>query len=97
MPRMPRPSDHPLGDAPVEAEYQRTMTAVMKAVDETFNGDARAPDKKVGIVMLVFPYGDKTGRCNFMSNGADREDIATMFKEMIARFEGRYHDKGGTG
>jgi hypothetical protein len=83
-----------LGDGPVETEYHQTMTAVMAAVDEAFNGDAKGPDKKTGIVMLVFPYGDKSGRCNFMSNGADRGDIVTLFKEMIARFDGQPEQSG---
>jgi len=103
MPRMPGPKQQygalpprgRLGDAPVEAEYHRKMIAVMAAVDEMFNGDASATDKQVGVVMLVFPYGDKTGRCNFMSNGADRNDIVTLFKEMIGRFEGRVPDAAG--
>ncbi len=93
MPRMPRPNT--LGDGPVEAEYKRKMLAVMAAVDEMFNGDASSTDKQVGVVMLVFPYGDKTGRCNFMSNGADRDDIVTLFREMIGRFEGRVPDAAG--
>lgn len=83
-----------LGDAPVDAEYHELMTRVMGAIDEMFNGDAKAPNKKTGIVMLVFPFGDVTGRCNFMSNGADRRDIVVLFKEMIARFEGQPEMKG---
>ena len=38
---------------------------------------------------MMFPYGDTTGRCNYMSNGADRRDVVTLMKEMIARFEGQ--------
>lgn len=87
-------SSHRLGDAPVEKEYYDMMVHTMKAVDEFFNGNAKGPDKKTGIVMLVFPFGDVTGRCNFMSNGADRKDIVTLFKEMIARFEGQPEMKG---
>ena len=83
-----------LGDAPVQAEYAEQMTAVMAAVDELFNGELKGPDKKVGIVMMVFPYGDTTGRCNYMSNGADRRDIVTLMKEMIARFEGQPETRG---
>jgi hypothetical protein len=86
--------EHRLGDAPVEADYVEQMTAVMGAVDELFNGPLKGPDKKVGIVILTFLYGDKTGRCNFMSNGADRRDIVTLFREMIARFEGQPEIKG---
>jgi hypothetical protein len=76
-----------LGDGPVEEQYHAMMTGIMKAVDETFNGQVRP--RKTGIVMLVFPYGDVEGRCNFMSNGANRRDIVCLMKEMIARFEGQ--------
>jgi hypothetical protein len=87
-------SDHTLGDAPIEQAYIDQMNAVAAALDETFNGDLKAPHKTTGFVLLVFPYGDKTGRANFISNGADRRDIVTLFKEMIARFEGQPEMKG---
>ena len=78
-----------LGDAPVQAEYHEKMTAIMQALDEFLNDGAKAPNKKTGIVVMMFPYGDTTGRCNYMSNGADRRDVVTLMKEMIARFEGQ--------
>jgi hypothetical protein len=78
-----------LGDAPIEPEYLREMNVIAKMLDDTFNGDKRGNDKEVGFVLLVFPYGEKKSRCNFISNGADRKDIVTLFKEMIARFEGQ--------
>ena len=81
--------EHRLGDAPVETQYREQMTAIMGALDEVFNGELKAPHKKVGIVLLTFLYGDTSGRCNFMSNGADRKDIIILMKEMIARFEGQ--------
>jgi hypothetical protein len=66
------------------------MNAVAEAVDHMFNGDEHGADRKVGFVMLVFPFGEEqVGRCNFISNGADRKDIVALFKEMIARFEGQ--------
>jgi hypothetical protein len=43
---------------------------------------------------MVFPFGDRTGRCNYISNGADRRDIVTLMKEMIGRFEGQPEMKG---
>ncbi len=78
-----------LGDAPVEAEYHEKMTAIMQALDEFLNGGAKAPNKKIGLVVMMFPYGDIDGRCNYMSNGADRRDVVVLMKEMIARFEGQ--------
>jgi hypothetical protein len=48
----------------------------------------------------MFPFSDigdgGEGRCNFISNGADRKDIVTLFKEMITRFEGQPEMKRGS-
>jgi hypothetical protein len=84
-----------LGDAPIEAEYHTQMTAVMQVLDELFNGKVGGPDRKVGFVLMVFPYGDSSGRCNYASNGADRRDIVTLMKEMIRRFEGEAEPNPG--
>lgn len=78
-----------LGDAPVEAEYHDKMVAIVQALDEFFNGEAKGAAKKVGFVLMVYPFGDDSGRCNYMSNGADRRDVVVLMKEMIARFEGQ--------
>ena len=80
---------HALGDAPIEEKHHDTMNALAGALDRTFNGGARGDDRQTGFVLLVFPFGSTDGRCNFISNGADREDIVVLFKEMIARFEGQ--------
>lgn len=85
-----------LGDAPVSAEYRDMLNKVMAAVDQSFNGTARGKDRKVGIVMLLFPYGevDDNARVNFISNGANRKDLVVLMKEMIARFEGQPEIQG---
>ena len=86
--------DHTLGDGPIEPAYHAQMNALASMLDEYFNGDAKGDARTVGFVLLVFEYGEKEGRCNFLSNGADRKDIVTLFKEMIARFEGQPEMKG---
>jgi hypothetical protein len=83
-----------LGDAPIEPQYRDTMAAVARAIDELFNGDATGNDRQTGFVLLVFPFGEKEGRCNYISNGADRRDIVTLLKEQIKRFEGQPEMKG---
>jgi hypothetical protein len=84
-----------LGDAPVEAEYHDKMVAIVQTLDEFFNEGAKGDARKVGFVLMVFPFGEeKTGRCNYMSNGADRRDVVTLMKEMIARFEGQPETSG---
>jgi len=83
-----------LGDAPIEPEFYRLMNTIAGVLDEAFNGDKRGNERETGFVLLVFPFGDKEGRCNYISNGADRKDIVTMFKEQIKRFEGQPEMKG---
>jgi hypothetical protein len=85
---------HSLGDGPIEPEYIEMMNAMAGALDEMFNGKAKGKDRKTGFVLLVFPFADHEGRANFISNGADRKDIVTLFREMIARFEGQPEMKG---
>ena len=78
-----------LGDAPIEPQFIEQMNLVAGAIDEVFNGPAKGSARKVGFVLLVFPFGDhEGGRCNYISNGADRADIVTMMREQIRRFEG---------
>jgi hypothetical protein len=83
-----------LGDAPLEAEYREKMVAVASALDELFNGEVKGPARNVGFVLLVFPFGEGEGRCNYISNGADRGDIVTLFNEQIKRFESQPEMKG---
>jgi hypothetical protein len=70
------------------------MTVVAGALDELFNGDAKGQDRKVGFVLMVFPFGNTDGRCNYISNGADRKDIVVLMREMIARFSGQPETQG---
>jgi len=78
-----------LGDKPIEPKYIETMNRLAQAIYQIFNGDKKGNDRETGFVLLCFPFGEKEGRCNFISNGADRKDIVVLFKEMIRRFEGQ--------
>ena len=48
----------------------------------------------VAVGARPFPFGDHSGRCNYISNGADRKDVVTLMKKMIARFEGQPEIEG---
>ena len=85
---------HTLGDAPIDPLYREQMNGIAHGLDELFNGAAKGTARKTGFVLLVFPFGDTSGRCNYISNGADRKDIAVMFREQAARFEGQPELKG---
>jgi len=82
-----QPKSHRLGDQPVEDEYRAKLTAIMSALDDFLNDGKKGEDRTTGLVVLMFPFGDREGRCNFMSNGADRRDVVKLMKEMIGRFE----------
>lgn len=88
--------DYPKSDpfGPIDPIHMATMNAVAGALDEVFNGKLKGNDRKTGFVLLVFPFEATDGRCNYISNGADRCDIVTMMKEMIARFEGQAEASG---
>lgn len=83
-----------LGDGPIEEEYYHKMNVLARALDQWFNGDVTGPNRQTGFILLVFPFGDKEGRCNYISNGADRKDVVVMMKEQIKRFEGQPEMKG---
>jgi hypothetical protein len=83
-----------LGDAPIEDEYRDKMVAIAQGLDELLNGDAQGAARQTGFVLLVFPYDEEEGRCNYISNGADRKQIVTLMKEQIKRFEGQPEMKG---
>lgn len=82
-------------DEMIEAKYRAQMQGVAEALDSTFNGTAKYPNKKVGFVLLLFEYGHHDdGRANYISNGVDRKDIVCLMREMIARFEGQPEMRG---
>jgi len=84
-----------LGDAPIEPALLDLMNEVADGLDTIFNGTACGDARPTGFVLLTFPYGDRrSGRCNFISNGADRKDLIALFKEMIFRFEGGAKTEG---
>ena len=88
---MPR---HELGDAPIEPEYYEKMNAIAGVLDELFNGKLKGSARQTGFVLMVFPYGDKSGRYNYISNGVDHEDVVALMKEMIAWFSGQPEVEG---
>lgn len=76
-----------LGSQPIEDRFRALMQATAAALDEVFNGDRRGAERQVGFVLLVFPFGEKEGRCNYISNGADRADMVRLLREQANRFD----------
>lgn len=80
-----------LGDAPIDPELRKMMQALAVGIDEILNG--KPPAKTNGFILMVFPFEGHEGRCNYISN-AYREDVLTMLKEQVARFEGQAEVSG---
>ena len=78
---------------PIEPRYKAEMNAIAELLDDALNGDQ--PYRETGFVLLMFDFGvDK--RMNYISN-AERADIISALKELVANFEGRavnYHGQG---
>lgn len=68
--------------------------SLAQGIDEALNGNAKGNARKVGFVLLVFPYEGHEGRANYISNGADRRDIVVLMKGQIKRFEGQPEIEG---
>lgn len=76
-----------LGSGPIEDQYRVKMNVVARVLDKVFNGEAKGADRHVGFVLLVFPFGEGEGRCNYISNRADRHDIIKLLREQANRFD----------
>lgn len=81
-----------LGDAPIERRLHKIMNSMARFVDASLNGAPHKP-KRNGFILLVFPFDDHKGRCNYISN-ANREDVVVLMKEQLARFEGQPEVRG---
>lgn len=82
-----------LGDGPIDEKLIGMMNALAQGIDEALNGEVNSPTKQNGFVLLVFPFEGRDGRCNYISN-ADRENVVTLLKEQVARFEGQPELRG---
>lgn len=63
------------------------MRDVAIVLDRFFNGNLRGVNRETGFVLLVFPFGEKEGHCNYISNGAGREDMVKLLREQANRFD----------
>jgi hypothetical protein len=78
---------HDYGDQPIQGDYREAMQTLARHLDGVFNGELKPGERKVGFVLLVFPFGEgEEGRCNYISNGASRKEIIQLFREQANRF-----------
>ncbi|HRN83254.1 MAG TPA: hypothetical protein PK857_00420 [Hyphomicrobium sp.] len=84
---------HSIGDGPIVAHLRGVMNDIARIVDRRLNGKVRREQRTVGFVLLVFPFNEHEGRCNYISN-ASRDDIVVLLKEQLRRFEGQPETQG---
>lgn len=89
---MPETS-HPLSDAESDPGLRQEMTDLAASLDGFFNGNQPGQQRTTGFVLLVFPFNAE-GRCDYISNTSDHENLALLFKGLSARFEEQAALKG---
>jgi hypothetical protein len=47
-----------LGDAPIVPEHHKQMNDLARSIDGMLNGYELGAHRKIGFVLLVFPYGN---------------------------------------
>ncbi len=78
-----------IGNLPVEERRKVAFAEIGRHLDGVFNAGAEGEDRKTGFILMVFPFHGHEGRCNYMSNGANRADVINLLKEQLAYFEGQ--------
>jgi len=84
--------DSGFGPNPIDPRYVERMNRLAKYLDSQFNGLAKGPARKVGFVLLCFPFLHGDGPVNYISNGIDRNDVARLFEEQIYRLRNQTND-----
>lgn len=72
------------------------MNAIARATDSLFNGEAAAAGsepRRVGFLLMVFPFGVREGRCNYISS-AEPDDLKVLLREQLAYLEGMPETEG---
>ena len=70
------------------------LKSIAQGLDEVLNDKLKGDDRKVGFVLLVFPFNSPNmTNVNYISNG-NRKNLIIAMKEIIARFEGQSEQIG---
>lgn len=76
---------------PVTPEFRAMLNALAETLDEYFNPTLPGlgtRQRKVGFFLTCFNFNETRGRFNYISN-ADKLDVKTMLKDIVARIEAR--------
>jgi len=74
-----------------EKAHRDGMQRLAFELDQLLNGVLIGQNRQIGFVALMFPFGQHSNgaQVNFVTNGANRDDVIALFKAMLARLEGQ--------
>tara|TARA_R110000744_G_scaffold63234_2_gene130091 strand:+ start:1269 stop:1757 length:489 start_codon:yes stop_codon:yes gene_type:complete len=75
------------GTEPLERQFQDIMMGMANHCDAALNPGQEGPARKVGFVLLVFPFGQEDGKVNYLTNGADRAEIIRLMQAQVDGFK----------
>lgn len=84
MTRPERPRPERLGDQPIEPAMHETANRIGRVIGDALKAQTHG---EWGFCLMIFPFKDFDGRANYISN-ARREDVVTLLREQLRRFEG---------
>lgn len=78
------------GDQPMEPAVREVANRLGRSIGGALR---EATHGEWGFCLMIFPFEGFDGRANYISN-AQREDVLTLLKEQVRRFEGAPDVKG---
>jgi len=81
-----------LSEQKIDMSLPEALQSLALALDRILNGEQNVSgelkaERKNGFVLMLFPFDDKSGKCNYITNGASREDVKRMFETQIEALE----------
>ena len=66
------------------------MVKVTDELDSYFNADAESrEDRKVGLILILYPFNEEQGQVHIGTNGAMEEDVVTIMRKMVMHYDMR--------
>ena len=79
-----------------EKRQGKLYNRIARLVDRMLNPRNATEGRTWGFTLLVYPFGT-AGRSHYVSNGADRRDMAQLFREAARRLDERIAWEQGGG
>ena len=78
----------------VWTEIEKTLVHQVERLDFLFNGGATGANRRVGVILLTFPFGIVDATPDYVSNGVNRQHAAMLLRQIAAKLEGQPETRG---